>query len=136
MTYNKGDAMPMKRLRKFFASADALLDRPMRVAVIAAFVILVLHWAVVIAFIYARLGTLDFLRLHYTAAEGVDWVDRWQSLLIFFPGFGFVVFFVNLTMACLLARRRKTLGRIILVATVIVEALLAVGGTIAVLLNG
>jgi hypothetical protein len=117
------------------AGIDAGLDRASRILVAAASAILVLHWALVIAFVVPRLGTLTFLRLHYSAAQGVDWLGDWRALFVF-PGIGAAALLVNVPLAASLGRTRRGLCRLVLTGTLVIEAFLAVGGTLAVLLNG
>jgi hypothetical protein len=100
----------------------------------AAVAILALHWAVVIAFLAARAGSLGFLRLHYTAALGVDWVAEWWYLFIY-PVLGCASLLVNVWLSGVLARRHPPLGILVLGATLAVEVLLAAGALFAVLLN-
>lgn len=100
----------------------------------AAVAVLALHWAVVVAFLAARAGSLGFLRLHYTAALGVDWVGEWWYLFVF-PTLGCASLLANVWLSGILARRHPTLGLLILGATVAVECLLAAGAFLAVLLN-
>jgi hypothetical protein len=121
--------------RSVLAAASAELDRPMRIAAAAAFAVLLAHWLFILAFVVPRLGGLGFLRLHYTAAHGIDWVAGWQAIFTF-PGIGLAAFFVNVALAAALAKNHRALGRIVLGAAVLVEVLLAAGGVLAVLLNG
>jgi hypothetical protein len=121
--------------RPLLVAASAEMDRPMRVAAVLSFVVLVAHWLFILAFVVPRLGSLSFLRLHYTAAHGIDWVASWEAIFTF-PGIGLVVFFVDLAIAAALARTNPSLGRIVLGAAVLVQVILAVGGVLAVLLNG
>jgi hypothetical protein len=111
------------------------MDLFMRAAIVIAFVPLVLQWTAILAFLVPRLGTLHFLRLHYTAAQGVDWVDVWYAIFLF-PMLGLATFAVNLAIAMRLGRRNRSLGHVVMVATAFIEAMLAVSGIIAVLLNG
>ena len=101
----------------------------------ASFGILVGHWASVLFFVVPRLGTLQFLRLHYTARLGVDWIGQWWMILSF-PLFGLAVFFVNLYFADVLSRQSRSLGLVAHTSTLLTEAALAFGGIAAVLLNG
>lgn len=121
--------------RSALVAVSADMDRPMRVAALMAFAILVAHWLFILAFVVPRLGGLGFLRLHYTAAHGIDWVAGWQAIFTF-PGIGLAAFFLNLGIAAALAKTSPVLGRIVLGAAVLVEIFLAIGGVLAVLLNG
>ncbi len=125
----------MRNPREIVVSAYMGMDRVMRAATAAAFGILLVHWVFIFAFLLPRLGTLRFLRLHYTASQGIDWVDDWRSIFIF-PAFGLAAFVCDFAFAAALARTRRQLGRMIVVGTVLVEIVVAVGGIIAVLLNG
>lgn len=125
----------MRNPRELVVSAYAGMDRVMRAATVAAFGVLLAHWVLIVAFLLPRLGTLQFLRLHYTASQGIDWVDDWRSIFIF-PAFGLVALVCDFAFAAALARTRRQLGRMIAVGTVLVEVVVAVGGVIAVLLNG
>ena len=121
--------------RSVLVAASAEMDRPMRAAAVTAFAVLVAHWLFILAFVVPRLGGLSFLRLHYTATHGIDWVAKWQAIFTF-PGVGLAAFFVNVAIAAALARSNRSLGRIVLGAAVLIEILLAAGGVLAVLLNG
>lgn len=121
--------------RSLLVAVSSEMDRPMRVAAVTAFAVLAAHWLFILAFVVPRLGGLSFLRLHYTAAHGIDWVAEWQAIFAF-PGIGLAAFFVNVAIAAALARNNRSLGRIVLGTAVLVEVLLAAGGVLAVLLNG
>ena len=110
-------------------------DPFMRVAVFVAFVPLILQCAAIFAFVVPRLDVLHFLRLRYTAAQGVDWVDVWYAIF-FFPVLGLAIFLVNVAVALRLGRHNRSLGHIVVLATAFIEAMLAISGIIAVLLNG
>lgn len=97
--------------------------------------VLVAHWLAVFAFVIPRLGTLEFLRLHYTAAIGVDWIGSWW-MIFSFPVFGLLVFFVNLYLENVLTRQHRSLAIVAHVSTALTETTLAFGGIAAVLLNG
>ncbi len=97
--------------------------------------VLIAHWVVVFAFVIPRLGTLDFLRLHYTATIGVDWIGSWW-LIFSFPVFGFFVYFANLYFANLLTKQHRALAIVVHASTALTESALAFGGIAAVLLNG
>lgn len=110
------------------------LDSRSRAFAVAAFAPLLVQWAFIVAFVWPRLGTLTYLRLHYTASRGVDWIDDWRMLFLF-PLVGLVVWVLNLVLASRLASASHHLARLVLGVTVFVEALFAVGGVLAVLLN-
>lgn len=118
-----------------FTGVQLLQERVGRAFFASALLVLALHWMLIIRFVAVRAGDLRFLRLHYTAALGVDWVDRWWYVFSF-PLFGLASFLVNLWLAVLLAERRPALGVLMLSATAALEILLAAGGIIAILLNG
>lgn len=128
-------AIRMRNPRAAVATAYADMDRAMRVSAALAFAVLAAHWALVMAFVVPRIGTLRFLRLHYTASQGVDWVGEWYAIFTF-PAIGLLAFFGNLAFATTLAKGNRQMGRMVLVATVLIELVLAAGGVIAVLLNG
>ena len=110
-------------------------ERVARVATASAILVLAVHWILVAHFVIVRLGDLKFLRLHYAAGIGVDWVDRWWYLFVF-PFFGLLSFVVNAWLATVLAKRKTALGVLILVATAVLEIFFVAGGLIALLLNG
>ncbi|HTM68972.1 MAG TPA: hypothetical protein VL426_06780 [Candidatus Binatia bacterium] len=124
-----------KNPRALASAVNASLDKATRITAAAAFSVLMVHWAFIVAFVMPRLGELQFLRLHYSAAQGIDWVDDWRAIFLF-PAVGLAAFACNVAFAVLLARRDRALGRLLMGATVVVELLVAVGGVIAVLLNG
>ena len=128
-------AFQLKKPLAIVAAADAGLDRQMRLTAAAAFGVLMVHWAVIVAFVIPRLGELRFLRLHYSAAQGIDWIGDWRAIFTF-PAIGLAAFFCNVIFASSLGRRDRALGRLLMGGTVIVELILAIGGVIAVLLNG
>lgn len=106
----------------------------MKAGTVLAFLILLGNWAVVVGFMVPRLGTVQFLRLHYTASQGVDWVAPWPAIFVF-PVIGLLAFFVDLVIAVRAARVSRPLGAMTVGALLLVEAFLAVGGVLAVLLN-
>lgn len=111
-----------------------LHDRASTAAAIIAAAVLLLNWGLIIAFLVPRLGTLHFLRLHYTAALGVDWVAEWWKVFSF-PIFGCAALFVNGFFSGILSKKHRMLGLVILFSTVAVEMILAGGGAMAILLN-
>lgn len=121
--------------RKTIESLLGIADRTSRTAAAAALGVLLAHWAFVFAFVWPRLGTLEFLRLHHTATLGVDWVGRWWLIFIF-PLVGFAAFFVNGALSGILVARAKRLPPVIYATTAGLECLLAAAGAMAVLLNG
>ncbi|MFH2062670.1 MAG: hypothetical protein ABIJ46_00755 [bacterium] len=104
-------------------------------AAVLSLLVLLSQWAFLLWFVSSRLGTLDFLRLHYTAALGVDWIGPWWNLFVF-PVFGLAAFLINGVLSGLLARSHRLFGLVIMWTTVFLEVVFAVGGVMAVLLNG
>jgi hypothetical protein len=97
--------------------------------------VLVIHWSLVVWFVVTRLGTLEFLRLHYTAALGIDWIDDWWKIFVF-PGVGLVALFVNALFAGQLSKTHRLLGALILGSGILLQIIFAIGGVMALLLNG
>lgn len=116
-------------------SAGSRMDGATRALAAVAFVPLLIQWAFIVGFVVPRLGSLHFLRMHYDARGGVDWVDVWYAIFLY-PAIGLAAFAVNLALAIHLAKRDQRLSRALLVATAFIEVLLAAGGVIVVLLNG
>jgi len=128
--------MPMRSygkgtLERFFG----IYSRKAELMAAAAISVLLVHWLLVLWFIMARLGSLDFLRLHYTAALGVDWIDSWWKIFAF-PGFGLAVFVVNGLSAGVLSKSHRQFGLLLMGVTIFLEVLFAMGGVMAILLNG
>lgn len=107
----------------------------MKWAVATSLLALIAHWGIVAAFVLPRLGSLGFLRLHYTASQGIDWIDVWYVILLF-PTVATLTLVVNAVVAARFALRNKSLARIVLVITAMIELLMTVGGVLVVLLNG
>jgi hypothetical protein len=124
----------MTRTAGALARLIAIEDRPGRALAAAAFGVLAVHWAFILSFVVPRLGTLGFLRLHYSASLGVDWVGEWWKIFSF-PAFGLAVFFANVALASTLGRANRMQAALVLGGTLVVEAFLAVAGVIATLLN-
>lgn len=125
--------MPGKRdnLEKFFG----IRSRTGWLFMVLAAVALAANWLAVVIFLASRpAGLPDFLRLHYTAALGVDWVAEWWKIFIY-PGVGLAVFFINGFFSGILAKRHRMLGLLILGTTAVMEVLLTVAGFLAVMLN-
>ncbi len=110
------------------------MDRAGVSLAVAAFTVLLGHWLAVLWFVVPRLGTLDFLRLHYTAGLGIDRIGVWWHIFLY-PAAGFIVFIVNVLLSAVAGRKHRLLGTLVLSATVVVQVLLAAGGIIAVSLN-
>lgn len=100
----------------------------------AAMAVLILHWLLVFSFVVSRLGSLGFLKLHYTAALGVDWIAGWWNVFLY-PGFGLVVLLVNALLSGRLYRSQPVLGLTVLGSTVFLQVVCAVGGGMSLLLN-
>jgi hypothetical protein len=105
-----------------------------RSAVGTSAVLLLAHWAVILRFVTVRSGDLNFLRLHYGVAFGIDWYDRWWFIFTF-PVLGSVILALNGWMAFLLVRLRPAFATMIHVATTFIQLALVAAGSIAVLLN-
>jgi len=97
--------------------------------------ILAAHWLLVMWFTLFRLGSLRFLRLHYSASLGVDWIGAWWMIFIF-PAFGLALFFVNAYFAGALSKRYRLFSPVIMSLTIFLEVVTAIGGVAALLLNG
>ena len=119
-----------RRIRELFG----LHDRTSAILALVAGLVLLLNWAAIIAFLAPRLGTLRFLRLHYTAALGVDWEAEWWKVFSF-PILGCATFFINGFLSGMLARKHRMLGLTVLFATAVIEMALAGGGVMAIMLN-
>lgn len=89
----------------------------------------------VLAYVVPRWGELRFLRLHYTAALGIDWVADWRWLFVF-PALAWAILPVNGWLAGRLAGRQRRLGLMMLAATLLVETFILAGAGLAVSLNG
>jgi sugar phosphate permease len=100
-----------------------------------AMFILFIHWSLILWFVVSRLGTLEFLRLHYTATLGVDWVAVWWKIFIF-PGAGLTVFIINGLLAGILAKNNRSLGFLLFSATIMLQIFFLISGVMALLLNG
>ena len=96
--------------------------------------ILAIHWALIVRFLAVRAGSLSFLRLHYSVAFGVDWVDSWWFIFVY-PLMGLAVFAVNLRLAISLSRVRPEIGTMMMISASLLQALFAAGGSFAILLN-
>lgn len=124
----------MQDFRVGIRNVIGIEGRLARAAAVGSLIVLAVHWALVINFVAVRAGSLSFLRLHYTVAYGIDWVDKWW-LIFTFPLLGLAFFCLNAWIASLLAHARPTFGTIVHVATLIIEVALAAAGAIAILLN-
>jgi len=128
--------MPVRKyghgtLEKLFG----IYSRKIEVLAVLAMAVLLVHWLLLLWFVLSRIGELDFLRLHYTAALGVDWIDAWWKIFVF-PGFGLAVFLVNGLLAGALSRSHKMFGSVLYAITIFLQLIFLVGGVMAMLLNG
>jgi len=110
-------------------------SRAVEIMASVAMGVLAVHWLLVMWFTLFRLGSLQFLRLHYTASLGVDWIGAWWMIFIF-PAFGLVLFFVNASFAGAMSKRYRLFSPVIMSLTVFLEVVTAIGGIAALLLNG
>ncbi|MFA6603733.1 MAG: hypothetical protein WCT10_02730 [Patescibacteria group bacterium] len=101
----------------------------------AAGILLAVNFVLVLVFLLPRFGQLDFLRLHYTAELGVDWVAEWWKIFIF-PGLGVMVFFSNALFSGILAKKHRLYGHLIWTATLAIEAMLAAASFLVIRING
>ncbi|MBN1585087.1 hypothetical protein JW899_01835 [Candidatus Uhrbacteria bacterium] len=99
-----------------------------------SFLLCLANAVLVFVFLVSRWGHLGFLRLHYTAALGIDWVDGWRWMLVF-PGLAVLFFSANGYLSGYLARRHHRLGLMMSGLTVLVLAAVLAGGALAVSLN-
>lgn len=95
---------------------------------------LVAQWAVIVFFLVPRLGSLEFLRLHYTADFGVDWIAEWWKIFVY-PVLGAVVLLLNVPAAHAVGRTHGVMSHGVLFLTLVIETALAAGGIMAVMLN-
>ena len=120
-----------EKIARFFG----VQDRVATALVWASFLVCLANIVLVVVFIIPRWGDLGFLRLHYTVALGVDWVDDWRYIFVF-PALAVVIFVLNGWMAGRLSVLHRRLGTMLLGLTMIIEIFIAVGGAIAISLNG
>ncbi len=92
------------------------------------------NWLTVVVFLVGHSVSSGFLRLHYTAALGVDWVDVWWKIFLY-PGAGLAAFFINGFFSGILTKKHRMFGSLMLGATAVVEVLLAIGAVLVVMLN-
>ncbi len=97
-------------------------------------IVLAANWVTVTAFLVSHSVSSGFLRLHYTAALGVDWVDVWWKIFLY-PGAGLAAFFINGSFSGILTKKHRMFGSLLLGATAVVEVLLAIGAALVVMLN-
>ncbi len=116
-------------------AAFGLDDRQSAVMAAVSAAILTANLGNILRFLLPRIGTLEFLRLHYTARLGVDWVDDWWKIFTY-PGLGLLILTVNGIIAGRSAGKNRLLGRLSYGVALACELLLAIGGALAVSLNG
>ena len=124
-------SMFKEKLAKFFGVQDWAATA----LVWASFLVCLANIILVAVFVIPRWGDLGFLRLHYTVALGVDWVDDWRYIFVF-PALATVVFVFNGWLAGRLSVLHRRLGIMLLGLTVIIETFIVIGGAIATSLNG
>ncbi|MFH1046977.1 MAG: hypothetical protein V1738_01640 [Patescibacteria group bacterium] len=124
-TFGKG------RLEKTFG----IYSRNIELLAASAMAVLLLHWLILLWFVLSRIGQLEFLRLHYTVTLGIDWIDSWWKIFVF-PAFGLGVFLLNGLIAGVLAPGNKIFSSLIYGITVFLQVIFAIGGLMAILLNG
>jgi hypothetical protein len=124
----------MSLFRARFDRLMGVSGRTSKVAAILGLAVLALHWAVMAAFIVPRLGSLGYVRLHYTATLGVDWVGQWWKLFTF-PIAGTVIAFVNALLSGMLIKSTPRGDIVIHCTTALLQIMLATAGIMALLLN-
>lgn len=120
-----------EKIDRFFG----IQDRAGAVLTWVGFLVCLGNIANTVLFVFPRWGQLEFLRLHYTAALGIDWHGDWRYIMVF-PGLAIVIFMLNGWLSGRLARRQRRLGLMSMALTAIIEIFIAIGGVIAVSLNG
>ena len=118
------------RIKRYYG----LYDRSIFICLAIALFFLLVHISLMVAFLLPRWGRLDFLRLHYTASLGIDWIGEWWNLL-WYPGFGVGIFFINGYFSGRLALHHRLLGLVIAILTMLLECMVMVAGIMAILLN-
>lgn len=118
------------RVKRYFG----LYDRTIFFCTIIAGVVLLAHIGAMAAFLVPRLGRLDFLRLHYTASLGIDWVGEWWNIVVY-PAVGLVIFFLNGYVTGRLALQHRLLGLVMVVMTLALECAVGAAGLLAIALN-
>lgn len=117
-----------------FYRSQARLDRGLRPWFIASLVVCLAHWVGIMAFLVTRLGSLDFLYLHYTAEFGIDWMGDWY-LIFAYPAAGLAFLLANVWTTLRLQVTHRALTPLVAVVTLAVELVIAAAGIIAVILN-
>jgi hypothetical protein len=113
---------------------DSMAQLPHKWIFTASLVCALLHTALVLFFVWQRIGELDFLRLHYTAQLGVDWIDAWWYIFVF-PALGWMTLVVNMPLGLLFHRYHAGYSGMMAVATLMIEIGLLAAGIFALLLN-
>jgi hypothetical protein len=129
-----GDKLAMLMTLTAFHRSQARLDRGLRPWFIAALAVCLGHWVGIMAFLVMRLGSLDFLYLHYTAEFGIDWIGNWY-LIFTYPSVGLIFLLANVWVTLRLQITHRALTPLLAVATLIEELVIAAAGIIAVILN-
>ncbi len=124
----------MSPISWFWRRYLGVADRGHAAVTAATLAIVSLNVALVSYFLVSRAGSLSFLRLHYTAGTGVDWIAPWWQIALF-PAAGVAFFLINGGLSGLLARRHRGFGSTIMFVTGAVETVLAGAALTAVLLN-
>ncbi|MBU0625833.1 hypothetical protein KKF05_05895 [Patescibacteria group bacterium] len=121
-------SQPLERLLGIYSRRAEFLTA-------VAMSILLTHWLLIMWFIVSRLGSLEFLRLHYTAALGIDWIDVWWKIFVF-PGAGLAVIVINGLLSGALVKSYQYLGLLLMSLTILLQIFFMIGGVMAMLLNG
>ncbi|MDD5251365.1 MAG: hypothetical protein PHT12_01880 [Patescibacteria group bacterium] len=117
-----------------FETRFGLTDRLTAVMAALAAAAWLVSLAAVAGFVLPRWGQTDFLRLHYTARWGVDWVAEWWNIAVF-PAVGGVILLINGWLAGRLARQHRALAFLVYAATAANETLVAAASVLVVILN-
>ena len=118
------------KIKRYFG----LYDRTIFVCTIVAGIVLLAHIVLMAVFLVPRLGRLDFLRLHYTASLGIDWVGEWWNITVY-PVVGFAMFVANGYFTGRLALQHRLLGLVMAVMTLLLECAVGIAGVLAIGLN-
>lgn len=101
---------------------------------VASFAVLFVSWTALLVFVLPRYRELEFMRLHYTAQYGVDWVGPWQSAFTF-PLLGLALILANLYLVAVLDQRFRGLAVLVAEATLLFEIVIAGAVGLAIFLN-
>lgn len=61
--------------------------------------------------------------LHYNIYFGIDLIGQWYKIY-FIPGFGFLIFFINLLLSSIIYKREKIISYFLVLATCIAQIVL------------